>query len=133
MQPSTPHRSILILYGSRLFWRVCETQRVTESTFTLAHVCDMIRDSGCSWRRWRAPPQTDRVHSTCSGPPAGQGSCLSFTEQSLQGSRLDPVCLSTVPCQGLCFRGWQLSAAGYAGALWLMTQSCWQCSLARIL
>lgn len=45
-------------------------------------------------------------------PPLGMGSRLSSTEQSSQGSRLDPVCFNTIPCQGLCFWRWQLSAAG---------------------
>lgn len=42
MQPSAPHGSIVILGGSRLFWNVCEAQRVTESTFALTHACHVI-------------------------------------------------------------------------------------------
>lgn len=47
----------------------------------------------------------------------GASGLSSFAEQSSQDSRLDPLCLDTVPCQGSSFWGWQLSAAGSTGAL----------------
>lgn len=44
---------------------------------------------------------------------AGLSSLLHWAELTgLQAGGWDPVCLNTVPCQGLCFWGWQLSAAG---------------------
>ncbi len=135
MQLSAPHGSIVILGGSRLFWNVCEAQWVTESTFTLTHVCNIInldaagvgaRTHKHNTARTGADKLTHKVTHTDkytlnalkawqAKPPVGLGSLLSSTEQNSQGSRLeegDPVCLNTVPCQGLCFWGWQLSAAG---------------------
>lgn len=69
---------------------------------------------------------TDKCTLNLRGSEAEQRSLLlgwgasglpSFAEQGSQDSRLDPLRLNTVPCQGSSFWGWQLSAAGSAGAL----------------
>lgn len=47
-----------------------------------------------------------RAHWRDSGPQNGRpGSCLSSTQQSSLGSRLDPVCLNTVPPPRSLFLG----------------------------
>lgn len=156
MQLSAPHGSIVILGGSRLFWNVCEAQWVTESTFTLTHVCNIINLAAAGvgaalahiWaqRRTHRCEQTDtqtyahwQVHTQHAQGLTSKASCWAGLSSLLHWAELtglqagggDPVCLNTVPCQGLCFWGWQLSAAGQAGALCMLTPSRWLSSPAR--